>query len=189
MIMTISGNPGSGKSTIAKIIVKKLNAERIYVGQIRRELAKEKGMTIKELNQYALTHPETDVDVDEKASAKARELEQKGKTVLAEGRTQYHFIPESIKVYIKVDQDIGAERIWKDLHKNNQRNEGNFKSLEELKQSLLAREENDAQRYKKYYGIDHRDLSQYDLVVDTSNITAEEAANQILKFMENKNDN
>ena len=48
MIITISGTPGSGKSTVAKIIVETLNAERIYVGGIRRELAREKGMTLQE---------------------------------------------------------------------------------------------------------------------------------------------
>ena len=76
MILTISGTPGSGKSTIAKILVAKLHAQRIYVGGIRRELAKEKSMTLMELNEYAKTHPETDVDVDEKAAAEARKLEK-----------------------------------------------------------------------------------------------------------------
>jgi len=63
-IITISGTPGSGKSTVAKIIQKELDAERIYVGGIRREIARKKGMTLQELNVYAQTHPETDVDVD-----------------------------------------------------------------------------------------------------------------------------
>ena len=80
MIITISGTPGSGKSTAAEMLSKKLKAERIYVGGIRRELAREKGMTLQELNQYAATHPETDVDVDKKAAAQARELEKKKKS-------------------------------------------------------------------------------------------------------------
>ena len=97
MIITISGTPGSGKSTVAKILVKKLRAKRIYVGGIRRELARRKGMTLEELNQYAKTHPETDVNIDEKAAAKARELEKKGDIVIDEGYMQFHFVPKSSK--------------------------------------------------------------------------------------------
>ena len=38
-----------------------------------------------------------------KGSKKARELEKLGKIVIVEGRVQFHFLPESIKVYIKVN--------------------------------------------------------------------------------------
>ncbi len=186
MILTISGTPGSGKSTVAKSLVERLQAERIYVGGIRRELAKEKGMTLEELNEYAQTHPETDVDVDQKAAASARQLHQQGKTVIVEGRTQYHFLPESIKIYIKCDFDEGARRIWKDLQNavaRAERNEGNINSLEDARRDIRRRQQNDTERYQKYYSIDPYDESQYDLVVDTTKIMAEEAAQRILDFV------
>ena len=189
MIITISGTPGSGKSTIAKILVEQLKAQRIYVGGLRRGLAKVKGMTLAELNEYAKTHPETDVEVDKTAAAQARRLAQEGKTVIVEGRTQYHFLPESIKVYIKVDLDEGARRIWKDLQNketNAERNEASVTTLEGVKKEIIAREEADAFRYKKYYRLDHRDESQYDLVIDTTKITAKEAAEQIKGFIEKR---
>jgi cytidylate kinase len=63
-IITISGDPGSGKSTIAQELAKKLKAKRIYVGEIRREIARKKGLTLAELNKYAEKHPETDVDIE-----------------------------------------------------------------------------------------------------------------------------
>ncbi|NQV91749.1 AAA family ATPase [Candidatus Woesearchaeota archaeon] len=192
MIITISGNPGSGKSTVAKILIKKLNAERIYVGGIRRDLAKEKGMTLEELNEYAKTHPETDVDVDVKAAEKARMLEKQGKIVIVEGRTQFHFIPESIKIYVKVEPNVGAERIWKDLQIKElakQRNEGNIESLEQLKASVTLREEQDAARYKKYYGIDNRNESQFDLVVDSTVPSAEEVAEKIVEYINGQQQN
>lgn len=186
MIITISGNPGSGKSTIAKILVNKLNAQRIYVGGIRRELAKEKGMTLEELNEYARTHAETDVDIDKKAAAKARELEKTAEMVIVEGRTQFHFLPESIKIYIKVSLAEGAKRIWKDLQNKQtqqERNEGKINSIEQMKQQIVKREEEDAYRYNKYYHLDVRDEAHYDLVLDTTNISAEEAAEKVKKFI------
>ncbi|MBI2668327.1 cytidylate kinase family protein [Candidatus Woesearchaeota archaeon] len=186
MILTISGTPGSGKSTIAKILAGKLNAERIYVGGIRRELAKKKGMTLVELNEYAKTHPETDVDVDKKAAQEARKMAQQKKDVIVEGRTQFHFLPESVKVYVKVDHEEGARRIWKDLQQadtRQQRNEGEFSSFEEFKKKLQEREKLDAKRYLKYYGLDHHNEKQYDLVVDTTKITAQEGAKRILEWV------
>lgn len=189
MIITISGTPGSGKSTVAKILAKQLKAERIYVGGIRRDLAKEKGMTLIELNEYAKTHQETDVDVDKKAAHYARELEKKGKLVIVEGRTQFYFLPESIKVFIKVSVEEGARRIWKDLQQQETkqaRNEGEIGSLDETKKRITDREEEDAARYKKYYGVDHRVEKQYDLVVDTTKLNPEETADKVLDFIKTK---
>ncbi|MBI2151186.1 AAA family ATPase [Candidatus Woesearchaeota archaeon] len=189
MIITISGTPGSGKSTIAKIIVKELNAEYIYVGGIRRELAKKRNMTLEELNVYALTHPETDVDIDEQVAKNAREKDKKGALVIVEGRTQYHFLPESLKIFIKVSPHEAAKRIWKDLQNKEtkeQRNEGNVKSLADMEKHILLRQENDLLRYQKYYKINPEDESQYDFVLDTSKINAEEAARKVLEFIKSK---
>lgn len=184
-IITISGTPGSGKSTIAQILVEKLNAHRIYVGAIRRELAREKGMTLEELNDYGMTHPETDVDVDQKIAQQARQA-AKTSLVIVEGRTQFHFIPESFKIFIKVKTEEGARRIWKqikDADAKKQRNEGEVKTLKALIAETKKRVDNDNKRYKKYYNLDYTDETHYDLVVDTGNITAQQAANIILESL------
>ncbi len=187
MIITISGTPGSGKSTVASILVTKLSAERIYVGGIRRELARKKGMTLQELNEYAKMHPETDVDIDIKAAAQAQGLEQKHQFVIVEGRTQFHFLPESVKIFMKVDPEEGARRIWKDLQNKKtqeQRNEGKITSFEAMKKRIYEREEEDAARYQKYYGFDHRDEKQYDLVIDTTTLAPEEVSQKIINYIQ-----
>ncbi|MDP3640150.1 MAG: AAA family ATPase [Nanoarchaeota archaeon] len=189
MIITISGTPGSGKSTVAKLLVKALGAERIYVGGMRRELAKERGITLIELNEYAKTHSETDVDVDKKASELAKKLEKEGKIVIAEGHTQFYFIPDSIKIFIKVDPEEAARRIWKDLQQKetrDARNEGNISSLEQMKRRVQERFKEDNARYQKYYGLDYLDESHYDLVIDSTTITAEQVTEKILLFLKGK---
>jgi cytidylate kinase len=45
MIITLSGAPGSGKSTVAEALVKKFHLTRYYMGQIRRDQAKEHHLT------------------------------------------------------------------------------------------------------------------------------------------------
>nr|MBA4405612.1 hypothetical protein [Nanoarchaeum sp.] len=184
-IITISGNAGSGKSTIAREIAKYCSAERIYGGGIRRELAKEMGMTLEEFNLYGLTHPETDVDVDKKITANAREL-AKNKIVIVEGRTHFHFIPESIKLYIKVSYDEGAKRIFNDLQKENNRNEGKLTTFEEVKKSNIERQASDIARYKKYYNLDHTKESNYDFVLDTTNLTIEQGIQKTIEFIEKR---
>jgi CMP/dCMP kinase len=186
MIISISGTPGSGKSTVAKLLQQQLGAERIYVGGIRRELARKKGMSLAELNVYAKTHPETDVDVDKQAAADARELEKEGNMVIAEGYTMFHFLPKSVKIFIKCGVEESAQRIWKDLQSNDTktaRNEGEITSFEQMKARVVERLEEDTARYQNYYGIDHQDESHYDFVLDTSTISAEEAANKVMEFL------
>jgi len=195
LIITISGTPGSGKSTIAKILGQKLSAKggsasggkarRIYVGAIRRALAKSKGMTLAELNQYALTHPETDVDIDKQVAAQARQMAKK-KIVIVEGRTQFYFLPESFKIFINVNVNEGAKRIWREIQNQNdlkKRNEAAIKSLAGLKKSILARMAIDKKRYKKYYHLDFTQKANYNLIIDTTKITASQAATRILSAL------
>ena len=184
-IITISGSEGSGKSTIIKYLQGKLNADRIDVGEIRREYAKSKGLTLEELNKLAIDNPESDVKIDNQTAIRARELAEKN-LVIVGGRTQFHFLPESFKLYIKCDLDESAKRIWKDLQNNTNRNEGKINSLEALKKSLINRKESDLARYKKYYNLDHTDESQYDYVIDTTNITTQEAIYIVLKKIKEK---
>lgn len=192
MIITISGTPGSGKSTVAKILVSRLGWERLYIGGTLRDLARQKGMTIEELTGYAKKHPEIDREVDQKTCDQARALVKKGKDVIVEGRVQFYFLPESLKIYMKVDVEEAARRIWNDLQDQERRgirNEESVSSAAKVKEKILKREKDDAKRYKRLYGIDHRDEPQYDLIIDTTRISAERAAEKILKFIKELRDN
>jgi len=172
MIITITGEPGSGKSTIGKRLARKLNYEHYYIGQIRRDAAKKRGMTLAEYNKYGETHPETDTEVDDYQ----RDLGKEKNNFVIEGRTSWFFIPNSIKVYISVDPLEGAKRVFKELQEDNNRNEDkNLANLEDVERSHKDREQSDALRYKKYYNIDYFDKSVYDVVVDTTNLNRDEA--------------
>lgn len=184
-IVTISGTPGSGKSTIAKALCKKYKAKRVYIGHYMRELARQKKMTLAELNYLAQSDPNIDIKADQETAKKARRLAKKY-PVIVEGRVQFYFLPESTKIFIKCALAESAKRIWKDLldeKKNKQRNEAQVKNITDLKKEIQIRKKSELLRYKKYYNLNHYLAKNYDFILDTSSITAQEAIDKTLNFL------
>jgi len=183
MIITISGAPGSGKSTIAKKLAEKLDWQRYYIGGLRREAAKKRGMTLAEYNKLGETDPSTDLEVD-------RYQEELGKThnnIIVEGRTSWHFIPHSLKIYIDVDLKIGAQRIFKELQDDKSRNENNnLHTLDSVIKNLQERIQCDKRRYKKYFKIDVYNTKNYDFILDTSNLNRTQAFKAVYKFVKSQ---
>lgn len=183
MIITITGDEGAGKSTVAEKLAEKLGFERYYIGQMRRDAAKKKGMTLAEYNKFGETNPETDVEIDDYQ----KHLGEEKDNFIIEGRTSWFLIPHSFKIYIKVDPRVGAERVFEDLQHENKRNEGsNLNTVEDVIYNNKKRRESDDMRYKKYYGKDCFNEENFDLVVDTTDLTPEEVLEEILEFVESK---
>jgi len=180
MIITISGDAGAGKSTIAKMLSDRLGLPRYYIGGIRREKAKEKGMTLDEYNKLGENDPTTDFEVDNYQ----KELGELEDNFIIEGRTSWYFIPHSLKIYFKVNEREGAERISKELQAKNDRNEGNnLKTVEDVMLSIQKRRKSDDFRYKKYFNIDIYNMENYDYIIDTSNLTKDEVFEKIWKIV------
>lgn len=180
MIISISGLPGSGKSTASKMLAEKLSIERIYMGGILRKIADQKGITILELMKQA----ETDSSIDEEADKLVTEFGKTKDNFIIESRTAFHFIPESLKVFIKVDLSEGAKRIFKDLMKDERSEEDKANSADNLRKMLEERNNVDKGRYQKYYGIDFTDPSNYDLVIDSTHLTPVEVVDKIMVEVE-----
>lgn len=160
-IISLTGDLGSGKSTVSALLCEKLGYEYVYTGQIQRKIAERYSMTTNELNVYAETHPEIDQEIDETFKS----LENAEKLVV-DSRLAWFFIPSSFKVFLKANIVVSAQRISKDTLRLNE----NYSSLQEAAIRIAERKQSEVKRYKQYYDVDCLDLRNYDLIIDTTEI-------------------
>jgi len=180
MIVSFGGSIGSGKSGIAKRLASELDWPYYDMGDLRRQLAKERGMTLEEFNKLGETDPKTDTDVDEYQSKLGKENDN----FVITGRTSWYFIPHSLKLFMKVDPHVGAERVFKNLSDRNEAH--NLKNVEDVLKANERRIISDKLRYKKYFDIDVYDESHYDWVLDTSNLTEDKVFAKVWDYIKNK---
>lgn len=185
LIISLNGQEGSGKSTAAKMIAEKLKIPHYYMGQMFRDMANEKGLTLPEFRKICDADPNFDKEVDDRVIRLSEELTE----FVIESRTAWHFIPDSIKIYLKVDSLVAAQRIFKALsEKNNRGNEDvNLNSIENIQKSILQRRKEDSERYFSLYGIRQDDEENYDLVIDTTKLVPGEVFAEIMNFIKLKN--
>lgn len=180
MIISLSGAGGSGKSSIAEKLAEVLGWPRYYMGGLRREAAAKRGLTLAEYNKLGESDPSTDQEVD----LYQKELGETKDNFIIEGRTSWYFIPHSLKIYLDVDPDEGARRVFLHLQQKNNRNEDdNLISLESVKESLKKRLDSDNLRYKKYYGIQDYQVTDYDFYLNTTDLNQEEVFARVYAFV------
>ncbi len=167
MIITVSGPPGSGKTTVSKILCKKLNYDLVSGGDIFRKMAKENNMSLEEFSKYA----EKDPEFDKKLDSLLLEILKTRDNVVVDSRLAgwlaYLNDIKAFKVFLNADENTRLERI------------GKRENI--IMDMLRMREESEILRYKKYYNIDFRDLSIYDLVINTEDKKPEEIAMYIIE--------
>ena len=96
MIITIAGLAGSGKSTVAKLVAKKLKYKFYSAGDMRGELATREGLTIDQLND--LKAKWTHAAIDEVV----KKIGQNEDNLVFDSWLGWHFIPHSVKFFLKV---------------------------------------------------------------------------------------
>jgi cytidylate kinase len=178
MILSISGVPGSGKTSAAKLLATSLGMKFYSVGDLRGKMALERGMTIDQLNALGEIDPSTDHDADEYQ----RKLGEMEDGFVIEGRLSWHFIPHSFKVLLLCDPTEAAKRIYASQKSvaTRRQDEPEYADVDHAKRELEKRMASDRLRYRKYYDLDYQDTKNYDLVVDTTMLkSAQETAEVI----------
>ena len=169
--ISLAGDLGSGKSTVAAILIEKLGAEYYSTGAIVRSIAAKRNMSVVELNVYIETHPEIDREIDDGLKA----LSDVDRPLVIDSRMAWHFTRGTFKVYLSTDTEVSALRIM------GANREGEHKSsLEDTIKETRARRESEKKRYFEQYGVHIKDLTNYSLIVDTTYATPDEVAECIL---------
>src|SRR5262249_6223667 len=165
MLITISGLPGSGKTTVARLVAAELGLEHVYAGNIFRRQAEEAGLTL----EAYLKRAETDPTIDRQLDDRMRERAAAGHAVL-EGRLAAFMARQAgvaaLKVYLDASEAVRAARITD--------REGGVTA--ERLHEIQSRETSDWQRYRDIYGVDYHDPRLYDVVVEADRRTPEDLA-------------
>ena len=173
-IISMAGDLGSGKTTVTNIIQEKLNYPIHRNGEFFRQLAVESGMSVTEFNEYVKSHPEIDNQIENSARKAADENDE----LIIDARLGWYAVPESFKVYLTVDINEAAKRAFNDPKRKKSES---FNTIEEQKADIEKRFALENERYFNLYGVHKEDKSNYDLILDTTNISQEEVAEKVVE--------
>lgn len=176
-IISIAGDLSSGKTTVTKLMQETLGYEIYRNGEYFRKLAVEMGMSVTEFNEYVKDHPEIDRQIEQSAKEYAATHEN----LIIDARLGWYAVPESFKIYLRVDTDEAAKRAFGDP---NRKKSENFATVEEQKADLIKRFNLENERYFSLYGVHKEDMSNYDFVLDTTNLSPEEVNQKIIEAYE-----
>jgi len=175
MHITITGNLGSGKSTICKLLNENYQFEVYSTGKVQRELARQMNMTTLELNQLMCSDKKYDKMIDDETARLSRE--NRDKNIIFDSRLAWHFVEKSFKVFVSVSLEVAAERVI-----NDQRGaEEKYTSLEEAKNLLAERAATERRRYKDIYDLNYMDFANYNLIIDSTDCLPDKIAEIIIR--------
>lgn len=154
--LSIGGLPGTGTTTVAKLLREVLKIRYVYTGDIFREMAREKKMEVAEFGDFVREHPEIDRELDRRQVELARESD-----IIIEGRLAgymaHHNSVEAYKIWLHASPEIRAERVAA----------REKKTMEQVLAENTKREGGERIRYIEIYDFDINDTSFYDINIDS----------------------
>lgn len=164
-IITLSGKPGSGKSSTADRVAELLGYTRYSSGDIVRSLVRKHGITLSDFNRRASHNHGMDHEIDEELRNLRNEHD-----IVIDSRLGFYWIPESFKVYLDLDIDVATARIFKDAVSNKKRNDEfqHPNSISDVQRQVQSRLNTELRRFRGLYGINPYDAKHFDLVINTS---------------------
>jgi cytidylate kinase len=157
VLITISGLPGSGTTTVSRLVADALGLARLPGGEVFRQMAAEAGMTLAEFGVHAQDHPSIDRELDDRLAARA-----------AEGGC---VIESRLAGWLATRAGLRALRVWVDCADEVRAERVAVRDGTTAAQALAdnaARSDLERARYRAVYAIDLDDRSTYDLVLDST---------------------
>lgn len=175
IVVTLGGLPGSGTTTAAELLAKKLKVPWTNGGNIFRKLAAEKGMGLNEFGIFAERNQEIDRELDNRLI----EILKDGNIILESrlaGAHAHHDGIRSLRVWLHASLVTRVERIMK--------REGG--ELDQLIEETLERQRSERARYLEYYDLDYEDLDHYSLIINSGENWPEQIVHIIMESLKIK---
>lgn len=142
MKITISGDIGSGKSTVGERLANMFDCELIDCGQLYRNYAKDKGVDV------LVQNLSNDNSIDKKIDGLLEDMNESSVDRVFVSRTAWHFVPSALHIYLSVNPVLAAERIL-----SRQSNNETHDSIDEIIEYNKKRIDTEDKRYEEMYGI------------------------------------
>ena len=162
-LITLSGPPAAGTTTCSELLSMAFGYEVLNGGDIFRDLAAERDMSVAEFTAVAESDPSVDRELDRRLEAAidahlegTREPDGEGLVVESRLAGWHADGRATLSIWLDAPLEVRASRI---------------NDRDETPAELRERERSDAERYREYYDIDIADLSVYDLVIDTGTLS------------------
>ncbi len=176
-IITLGGFPGSGKSTVKRLLAERLGYKTFSTGDFTRDLAHQRGVTLEAFNEMVTKSKELDMLIDEELIR----IEQNDDMYVIDSHLGYHFVPSGFGVYLDITIDTAVSRIYGDRTSHIRIKSGDVtETLEEARVKTEKRIDNHRERYMRHYGIDPYQPDAYDYVVNSENQTPDDITATIL---------
>jgi predicted cytidylate kinase len=161
-IITIAGLLGSGKSSTARAVAATLGFRHFSSGDLFRQLAVERSESIEAMNISA----EVQRDIDLKVDHLLQEMYRTDEKLVIDSRMAWHWMPSSFKVFLLLDPDTAAERIFHHVQDEGRMSE-DASSVQEVRKSIDRRFTSEQKRYGALYGVNATDPLNFDIVINT----------------------
>ena len=176
MHITLTGNLGSGKSTICKLLEQQYGYEIFSTGKVIRQIADDLDISVLEMNELMSKDHKYDHMIDDKTAQISRETPDKN--ILFDSRLAWHFVEKSFKVFLSVDLAEAARRVYADASRGEVES---YQSEADAAEQLAARAANEDARYEELYGIHYFNFENYNLILDSSYAKPEVIAALLMK--------
>ncbi|RCU47793.1 cytidylate kinase [Haloplanus salinus] len=194
LFITVSGPPGCGATTLTEGLAEALNCGYVIGGDIFRDLAEERDLSLQQLIAKAEEDDTIDRALDQRLRRIAEQWGAANKAFILESRLAGWLAGNraDLRIWLDAPEEIRVERLSDyevsyEIERPAEREDVSLRHLDdegEIGPLLRVREVSEAGRYESYYGIDVEDQSFYDLSINTARWDAETVLGMVLTAVE-----